>query len=115
MSRDDSAILDIRDAATRAIGFAQGMSIEEFVADEMTHWAVYSQIVLIGEAANRVSSEYRQPRPEVPWKQMIGMRHRLVHGYDDINWERVWETVTDDLPRLLASLAPFLPREEESN
>lgn len=49
---------------------------------------------------------------ELPWRQMIGMRHRLIHGYDAINWDRVWETVIDDLPRVSSLLAPLIPQED---
>lgn len=114
MSRDVSAVVDINDAVGRAIAFAQGMGEEQFLADSKTRWAVYSQIVLIGEAAGRASAEYQRVHSEVPWKQMIGMRHRLVHGYDDINWTRVWETLADDLPRLQVCLAPLVPRIQDS-
>jgi len=110
MSRDEAAILDIQDAVKRAIEFTRNVSEEQFIVDNVIRWAVYSQIVLIGEAANRLSAEYRAAHQELPWKQMIGMRHRLVHGYDDINWERVWKTTTDDLPGLLTVLSPLVPR-----
>jgi len=84
------------------------MSEEAFLADVKTQWAVYSQIVLIGEAAGRVSVGFCNAHPELPWKEMTGMRHRLVHGYDDINWSRVWQSVQDDLPTLVSIVGGLL-------
>jgi uncharacterized protein with HEPN domain len=72
---------------------------------------VYSQIIIIGEAANRLSRDIQQRHPEVPWGDIIGMRHRLVHGYDRVKWDRVWDTVVNDLPRLKASVGPLIPEE----
>ncbi len=112
MPPDLSPIMDIKLAADRAISFAQGMDRDRFLSDERTRWAVYSQIVLIGEAANRISPDFQREHAELPWRQMIGMRHRLIHGYDEINWDRVWETVIDDLPRVSSLLAPLIPQED---
>ena len=111
MPRDLSALMDIKLAADRAISFAQALDRKGFLADERTRWAVYSQIVLIGEAATRISPDLQRERTEIPWRQMIGMRHRLIHGYDEINWDRVWETVIEDLPRVSSLLAPLIPEE----
>lgn len=112
MPRDLASLMDIKLAADRAISFAQGLDRDRFLADERTRWAVYSQIVLIGEAANRISPDFQREHGELPWRQMIGMRHRLIHGYDEINWDRVWETVIDDLPRVSSLLTPLIPQED---
>jgi uncharacterized protein with HEPN domain len=111
MSADISSLLDIREAIERARSFTSGLDYEQFVRDERTMWAVYSQVVMIGEAANRVSREFQQLHDHVPWKQMVSMRHRLVHGYDEVNWERVWKTLGDDLPKLKAAIDPLIPNE----
>lgn len=111
MSADLSSLLDIREAIKRALSFTSGLDYEQFVRDERTMWAIYSQVVLIGEAANRVSGEFQQQHSHIPWKQMVSMRHRLVHGYDEVNWERVWITIGDDLPKLKAAIDPLIPNE----
>jgi uncharacterized protein with HEPN domain len=111
MSRDLSAVIDIMEAARRALDFTRGMNRDDFFLDksEQARWAVYSQIVIIGEAAARLSADFRDAHAAVPWRKVVGMRHRLVHGYDEINWLRVWETVSDDLPGLLEWLGPLRP------
>jgi uncharacterized protein with HEPN domain len=66
-------------------------------------------LLIIGEAAGRVSPEFVRDHADIPWSQMTGMRHRLIHGYDETNWIRVWETVKVDLPAMLQALQPLLP------
>ncbi|MCH8854288.1 MAG: DUF86 domain-containing protein [Planctomycetes bacterium] len=112
MSVDISSLLDIQEAIERALAFTADLGYERFIRDERSMWAVYSQIIVIGEAANRISREFQMQHPGVPWKKAISMRHRLVHGYDEINWERVWKTITSDLPKLKAAIEPLIPRED---
>jgi uncharacterized protein with HEPN domain len=59
---------------------------------------------IIGEAANRISRETRDKYSEIPWSHIIGMRNRLIHGYDVIDYDLLWDTVTTDLPPLIATL-----------
>jgi uncharacterized protein with HEPN domain len=74
------------------------------VADENLHLACVHLVQVIGEAASRVSAETRARNPEVPWRQIIGMRHRVVHGYLEVDLEIVWQVISDDLPELIAVL-----------
>lgn len=107
-----SAILDMIQAIEKAQRLSAGLGEAEFLADERTQWAVYSQIVILGEAAGRVDKEFQQAHPAIPWSAVIGMRHRLVHGYDSVDWARVWKTLEDDLPELLQQLRKLLPMKE---
>lgn len=66
-------------------------------------------IEIIGEAASRVSGETRMLVPQIPWPDLVGMRNRLVHAYFDIDLDRVWDTVLDDLPPLIAQLEELTP------
>jgi uncharacterized protein with HEPN domain len=68
--------------------------------------AVFSQIVILGEAAGRVDKVFQADHAEVPWASIIGMRHR--HGYDSVDWHRVWRTLSDDLPTLHSHLSVLL-------
>ena len=72
--------------------------------DRVLHLALTRLVEIIGEAANRVSSDTQKKHPEVPWPKIIGMRNRLVHGYDVIDFDLLWDTVTTDLPPLMNAL-----------
>ncbi len=104
-----TAVLDMLQAARRAVAFVEGIELQSFLADERTRWAVYSQIIVLGEAAKRIPAQWQEQHPGIPWSQAAGMRNRLVHGYDDIVWEIVWETTHRDLPELIAALDSLFP------
>jgi uncharacterized protein with HEPN domain len=97
--------LDIRKAAELIGDFVQGMDQAAFEKDAKTRSAVLHQIMVIGEAASRVSQTSRERLDRVPWRLMIGMRNRLIHGYDDVDLHEVWNTATRDAPSLLQELS----------
>lgn len=97
-------LLDMKDAAVRALKYVEGTTRESFLLDEIKLWAVYSQIIVIGEAANRLNREWQANHPAISWNEIIGMRNRMVHGYDIINWELVWDSVITDLPELISNI-----------
>lgn len=97
----------IRQAASDARTFVDGLSKADFLADKRTQQAVVMSLVVIGEAATKVMEshpEYARAHPAVPWRSMRGMRNRIAHGYFDINLDVVWDTVQLALPDLLAQL-----------
>jgi len=97
----------MRQAATDACNFIEGMSKEDFLADRRTQQAVIMSLIVIGEAATKMMDGYAEfcdQHPEVPWRSIRGMRNRMAHGYFDINLEVVWETVQKALPELLERL-----------
>lgn len=97
----------MRQAATDACSFVDGLSKEEFFSDKRTQQAVIMSIVIIGEAATKIMdqySEFANSHPEVPWRNMRGMRNRIAHGYFDINLDVVWDTVHLALPGLVKQL-----------
>lgn len=67
------------------------------------------ELLVIGEAAKRLSPEFRREHPQVPWKSVAGMRDQLIHAYDAVDLEEVWKTLNCDIPQLLAFLEPLLP------
>jgi uncharacterized protein with HEPN domain len=113
MWRDGAYLLDILIAARKVLRYAEGFTWETFRADDRTQDAVMRNLQIIGEAARRVSEEFKESHPEISWREILGMRNRLVHEYGRINVERVWETVVDDVPRLVQQLGPLVPSDEE--
>jgi uncharacterized protein with HEPN domain len=109
MKDDLTTVLDIVLAGRRIARFLTDADEPSFLGDEQKRWAVVSQLSLIGEAVRRLSTDFRDARAQVPWKQIAGMRDRLVHAYDKIDWPLVWITATQDIPRLLAELEPLVP------
>lgn len=74
----------------------------------MLTFALVYAVQIVGEAANRVSVEFRDQHPEIPWASIIGMRHRLAHGYADINLDILWTTITEAAPELLGQVKSLL-------
>ncbi len=72
----------------------------QFDADKFRRSHVLRHIQIIGEAASRVSAETRALNPNVPWKEIMGMRHILVHDYFHVNWQRVYDTAISDIPAI---------------
>jgi uncharacterized protein with HEPN domain len=94
--------------AADAEQFVAGMTYDQFLTDRKTQYAVTRALEVIGEAATHIPDEVRQRSPAVPWRQIIGMRNVLIHGYVALNLEMVWKTVQDDLPALKPQLAQLL-------
>ena len=99
-ARDRGRLQDMLEYAQNAMQFAEGVSYEEFLTDRMRYFAIMKNIEIIGEAANMLTNDFRNLHPELPWNQIIGMRHVLVHGYAQISDLKLWRTVTNDLPPL---------------
>jgi uncharacterized protein with HEPN domain len=110
MSRDDTTLLDIANAARLIQTFIQGMNREAFLGDLKTQSAVLHQVTVIGEAVKRLSPAFRERHPILPWSLMAGMRDHLIHGYDAVDLEEVWKTATHDVPEVLIKLEPLLPQ-----
>ena len=112
MRRDEGYLLDMLIAARDARLFVSGLTRRQFDASRLHQNAVVKALEIIGEAAGRISEEARKAHPEIPWGEIIGMRNRLVHGYFEVDWEKVWDTVRHDLPPLIAMIEPLVPPEE---
>jgi uncharacterized protein with HEPN domain len=112
MPRDDALITDILVAARKITRHADGLTREEFAANETIQDAVLWQIGIIGEAARKVSQEFKDMHPEIPWHEMSGMRNRLVHDYSRIDLAQVWDTVRRSIPELIRLLEPLVSHSE---
>lgn len=104
MNRDKQFLLDILLSAKIAVNYLQGKSIEDFENNLQLQDAVVRRLLIVGEAANRISTTTQQDLTKIPWRQIIGMRNRLVHEYDDLDLDTVWETVKTSLPVLVNEL-----------
>ena len=114
MLREDQVyIRHILDAAEKAIGFVKGRAREDLEKEEMLALSLVRLLEIIGEAAGGVSTDCSKKYPDIPWKKMVGLRNRLIHGYYDIDLDIVWDTVMSDLPGLVAGLKEILPEGEE--
>jgi uncharacterized protein with HEPN domain len=102
---DNVRIRHLLDAASKAIEFSTNRTRHDLDTDEMLRLALTKLIEIVGEAAKQVSENTQANYPEVPWRAAARMRDRLVHHYFDINLDVLWQTVTVDLPQLLASAA----------
>lgn len=86
------------DAAREALSFIEGRTRDDLAQDRMLLRSLEREVAIIGEAATRVSEDFRSRHPEVPWADAAGMRNRLIHAYFDINPGILWATVEADLP-----------------
>jgi uncharacterized protein with HEPN domain len=111
MPRDEATLLDIAHAARLVQTFVQSMTKEAFLRDFKTQSAVLYQLTVIGEAVRRWSPAFRDRHPILPWSLMAGMRDHLLHGYDVVDLDEVWNTATRDVPEVLVKIAPILPQQ----
>jgi len=110
MSRHDDSVSmqDMLDHAREAADMLRGKTRSDLDDDRMLQLALTRLVEIVGEAAARVSGQTRQRESELPWPEIIGMRNRLVHGYDVIDLDVLWDTVVSDLPPLIAKLERIL-------
>ncbi len=109
MPRDDATLLDIARASQLVLDFTKGISRDAFRDDLKTQSAVMHQLLIIGEAAKRLSNALRESHKEIPWSLIAGMRDRLIHGYDAVDLDEVWQTLQKDVPELIDRIRPLLP------
>ena len=84
----------MREAVSEIVAFVKGVKYARFIQNRMIRYAVERQLLVIGEAANRVSAEFQKTHPEIPWRQMIGLRNLLAHDYGEIKVDRIWNALT---------------------
>ncbi len=113
--RDLIRLRHMLDAARVAQKAVQGKTRASLDTDEVLALALQKTIEIIGEAASKISPEIRDQYPQIAWRPMIAMRNILIHGYFDVENEQVWNTVTDDLPPLIAQLEAILPPLDETS
>jgi uncharacterized protein with HEPN domain len=100
----------MRDFTRKALKLTQGKSRADLENDEVLRLALTRLVELIGEAASHVPPETQAQYPEIPWAKMVSMRNRLIHGYDFVDMDILWDTLQVNLPALLAQLEAILGR-----
>jgi uncharacterized protein with HEPN domain len=112
MWRDEALLLDILLAAGDAREFVHGLNWAAFSNSKLHQSAVERCMGIIGEAASQVSGEFQERHPEIPWRKIIGMRHRLIHAYKEVQLDVVWDVVQNDLPAPVEVLKPLIPPDD---
>lgn len=102
--RDLERLQHMLDAIDDIAEFVENKTFEDFKSTKMLKHAIFRNLTIIGEAANLLTKEYKDAHSVIEWHKIIGMRHVLVHGYYDADDKIVWQTVTEDLPKLRAML-----------
>lgn len=110
--RDPALLLDMMLAAEDALRFVAGMEEAAFHDSDLHQSAVIRKLEIIGEAAARVSAGLRDAHPGIPWRAVIGMRNRLIHGYDEVRVDQVWAVLQHHLPPLIDGLRPLIPPDD---
>ena len=114
MNQDKSYLLDIAKLCRTILRLTDDMTETDFYSDERTQLAVLYEITIIGEVVKRLSPDFRQSHPDIQWRQIAGMRDRLVHDYDEVNLNLVWQVIENFISELLDYITPLLPRPEEN-
>jgi len=112
MRREQDRLLDILDAADDVARFITGLSENGFASSDLVQSAVRHKLIVIGEAATRLSEELRERHREIPWDQMRGFRNIAVHEYFRVDATTVWTISTRQLPQLRSQIAAILARDD---
>ena len=99
---------DILDAMEKAEIMLEGIIFEEFVNDFRINFVVVRALEIVGEATKRLPLSLRRQYPDIPWKRMAGMRDRIIHGYDAVDYEVVWDAVKQEIPQVKPHLEQIL-------
>ena len=92
------------DAAREARALVSGRSRADYDGDRTLRLALVRLLEIVGEAAGRIPIDFRDSHPEIPWFGVVGLRNRLIHGYDEVDYDIVWQILTEDIPSLITRL-----------
>lgn len=107
-ARDKGRLQDIADYSANVTELIKGYTLEEFLADKRTYYAVMKNVEIVGEAAYMLTKDFKRTHPEIPWRIVQGMRHVLVHDYANIEPKELYNTAINDVPALLAQARRYL-------
>jgi uncharacterized protein with HEPN domain len=109
MWRDDALLYDIWDSAKAILNYTQGVNWDGFSKDGFLQDAVIRRLEIIGEAAGKVSAETQKKHSQLPWREMKDTRNRIIHGYDSVRLDIIWDIVENNLPGLVQELEKIVP------
>ena len=113
--RDKDRLKHILKGEENIENFLQGVSEEEFYDNPILYHAIVNNLNIIGEASYKLTKEFTNDHPQTPWKQIINMRHFLIHGYYQVSKKIVWDTICNDLKPLKSQIKSYLEEIEKSN
>lgn len=102
------------DHAREAVSLLKGKTKTQLKRTRLLQLGLMRLVEVIGEAASRVPTDIRVTHPEIPWEDVVGMRHKLIHDYITVDLDILWDTVKDDLPPLIVALERILAEEEKN-
>lgn len=108
-NRDAGSLWDMLNAIRLIQEFTVNLTYNAYLESVLSQSAVERQLEILGEAARRLSDEFRQTHPEINWRRIIGLRNILIHRYDEIRQQTIWKIVTSELEPLTTQLEPLLP------
>jgi uncharacterized protein with HEPN domain len=111
MRHEASFLRDIFNACSKIEAITAATPEGSFLSDEVLPAAVLHHLTVIGEAMNQLSPELRERHTEVPWRQIVAVRHRIVHAYFDLDWQILWNAALDEIPRLRRQIGEILESE----
>jgi uncharacterized protein with HEPN domain len=107
--RNLAYLWDMREAARLTTQFLQGTTFARFESDQLLQSAVERQLEILGEAARRVTLEFQQSHPKIPWRSIIGLRNILIHDYGEVKLDRLWLIASQRIPELVGILDSLIP------
>jgi len=111
--RDTAYLWDMLEAVRAILDYTRDMDMQAFVAAgrdaELVRMAVERQLEILGEAARRISSAFRDAHPELPWREMVGLRNVISHQYNSVDYGAIYRIVRDRMPELITLLEPLVP------
>ena len=111
--KDASLLWDMLKAAREIVQFVEGVKYSEFQSNKMLRYAIERQVLVIGEAAKKISIDFKNSCPQIQWAAIIGQRNILAHEYGEVLTERIWLVATVFVPELIELLNPLIPNSPE--